>query len=189
MRISVGWAAVIALGLSVAIGMSAAEETKEGAAAKADAHQYIGVDGCKLCHKTEKSGDQYGKWLASPHAKAYELLASDEAKEVAKKAGVEGDPQKADQCLQCHVTAHGVKAELLGAKYKVEDGVGCESCHGAGADYKSKKVMEDKDAAVAAGLIIPTEATCTKCHNEKNPTHKGFDYKTAVEKIAHPTPK
>ena len=39
---------------------------------------------------------------------------------------------------------HGAAAELLGKKYDVAEGVGCESCHGAGADYKKKKIMEDR---------------------------------------------
>jgi hypothetical protein len=161
----------------------------EKAPEKAVEHQFVGVDGCKICHKSEAKGDQYGKWLASPHAKAFEVLASDEAKAVAKKAGLEGNPQESDACLGCHVTAHGVKAELLGEKYKAEDGVGCESCHGAGGDYKTMKVMKDKDAAIAAGLVLPTEETCKTCHNEKSPTYKEFVFKTAVAKIAHPYPK
>jgi hypothetical protein len=37
----------------------------------------------------------------------------------------------------------------------------------------------------AAGLVIPTEATCKGCHNEKSPHFKGFDFKTMSEKIKH----
>jgi hypothetical protein len=41
-------------------------------------------------------------------------------------------------------------------------GLDCEGCHGAGADYA--KVMRDRAKAVAAGLLIPTVATCQRCH-------------------------
>lgn len=150
---------------------------------------YVGADGCKMCHKSEAKGDQYGKWMASKHAKAYEVLGTEEAKAVAAEAGVEGNPQEADACLQCHVTAHGVAAELLGKKYAKEQGVGCESCHGPGSDYKKKSVMEDREASVAAGLVIPTEETCKGCHNEKSPTFKGFKYDEMAAKIAHPYPE
>ena len=151
-------------------------------------HGFIGSDGCKMCPKSEKKGDQYGKWLESRHAQAYVTLASEEAAAAAAAAGIEGSPQEADACLSCHVTGHGVAAELLGKKYKVEDGVGCESCHGAGADYKSKSVMQDRDASIAAGMIVPTEETCTGCHNENSPTFKGFDYEKMLAEIAHPYP-
>ena len=122
-------------------------------------HGYVGVDGCKMCHKKEATGDQYGKWSAGPHAGAYATLATDAAKETAAKAGVEGNPQEAAECLKCHVTAAGADAALLGKKYKLEDGVGCESCHGAGDEYKSMKIMKDHDASVAAGMVVPNAET------------------------------
>jgi len=149
---------------------------------------YIGVDGCKMCHKKEKTGDQFGKWSAGPHAGAYATLGTDAAKEAAAAAGIEGSPQEAAECLKCHVTAAGVDPAMLGNKFKVEDGVGCESCHGAGSGYKSMKVMKDHDAAVAAGLTVITEETCTACHNEESPTFKGFDFAEYSAKIAHPNP-
>ena len=46
------------------------------------------------------------------------------------KAGVSGDPQKADACLKCHVTAHGVAAAQKDPTFTIDDGVGCEACHG-----------------------------------------------------------
>jgi hypothetical protein len=194
MRRIVGLLAMTALGFAVAITLSAAPAAAQEEAAEEEAPatgdpSFVGVDGCKTCHKTVKSGDQYTKWLESGHAKAFTVLGTEEAKAVAAKAGVQGNPQEADQCLQCHVTAHGVKAELIGAKFKKEDGVGCESCHGPGSKYKAKKIMQDHDASVKAGMVVPTEAMCKSCHNEKSPTYKAFDYKAAVEKIAHPTPK
>lgn len=151
-------------------------------------HAYVGVDGCKMCHKKEATGDQFGKWSAGPHAGAYATLGTDAAKAAAAKAGIEGNPQEAAECLSCHVTAAGVDAAMLGSKYKLEDGVGCESCHGAGDGYKAMKVMKDHDAAVAAGLVVPTEETCTACHNEKSPTFAGFDFAEYSAKVAHPNP-
>jgi hypothetical protein len=185
-----------ALGLTLASFASAEGEKKEVAVAvDVVAHateggwQFLGVDGCKICHKSEKSGNQHGLWMESKHAKAFEVLGTEEAKTVAVAAGVEGNPQEADACLQCHVTGHGAKAEMFGPKYTKEEGVGCESCHGAGSGYKAKKTMEDRTASIAAGLIMPTEAQCQTCHNEKSPTFKEFKYAEMVKTIAHPTPK
>ena len=151
-------------------------------------NSFEGVGACGMCHKKEAKGDQLGKWQASAHAGAYATLATDAAKEAAAAAGIEGNPQEAPECLSCHVTAAGVDAAMLGKKYSVEDGVGCESCHGAGSEYKAMKVMKDHDAAVAAGLTVITEETCTGCHNDKSPTFKGFDFAEYSAKIAHPDP-
>lgn len=152
-----------------------------------DASKYIGTKMCGMCHKSEKTGDQLGKWQASPHAKAFETLGTDKAKEVAKAKGID-DPQKAGECLQCHSTAHNFTTTVQTTKVKVDEGVGCESCHGPGQDYKSKSVMEDHGKSVAAGLVFPATKNCTLCHNDKSPTFKGFDEKAHVEKIAHPNP-
>jgi len=151
-------------------------------------YNYIGVDGCKLCHKSEKSGNQYGIWLESPHARAFEVLGTDAAKAIAAEKGLEGNPQELDECLRCHVTAHGVDPARLEKKFRAAEGVGCESCHGAGDGYKGKATMESRELSLAAGLILPTAETCTACHNDQSPTFKGFDFDEYAAKIAHPTP-
>lgn len=150
-------------------------------------HAYVGVKSCGMCHKKDADGNQLGKWTDGPHSKAFATLGTDAAKEAAAAAGLEGNPQELDECLSCHVTGHGVAAEMLG-KTLVEDGVGCESCHGAGKDYKKKSVMQDREASIAAGMVVPTEETCVQCHNDKSPTFKGFDFDEYVAKIAHPKP-
>lgn len=151
-------------------------------------HAYVGADKCKLCHNSDAKGAQYTKWKEARHSKAYATLASDAAKKIAADKGL-GDPQKADECLRCHVTGHGSPAEMLTDKYKVEDGVGCESCHGPGADYWKMSVMKDRDQSVANGLVLPTAETCTQCHNADGPTFTGFNFDEAYAKIAHPNPK
>ena len=86
---------------------------------------YIGSKKCKMCHKTE-----YASWEALAHSKAFDRLKPEE--------------QGKAECLKCHAT--NSNAEM--------PGVGCESCHGPGSDYKGMKVMKDHDASVAAGLIV-----------------------------------
>lgn len=161
-----------------------------GAAVAAD-HMFVGSTKCATCHKTAAQGEQFTKWQAGPHAKAFATLASPEAKEIGKKLGID-DPQKSDTCLRCHVTAHGVAADKLGEKYSAAEGVGCESCHGAGGDYIKKATMEGVmngtiDPATV-GLVKPDEKLCVTCHSDKSPTFKGFDFAKYSEKIAHPMP-
>ena len=84
--------------------------------------QYIGAKKCKMCHMSKKRGEQYGKWAAGPHAKAFEVLATEEAKAAAKKAGVEGDPQQSPKCLKCHVTGYEAPASAKAASLTQEEG-------------------------------------------------------------------
>lgn len=160
-----------------------------GLAAADGNHKYVGVKKCSMCHKSEAKGNQYGQWLSSKHAKAYERLAIPEAQDTAKKAGVSGNPQQAPQCLKCHTTAYGVDSSLLGDSFVATDGVQCEACHGAGGDYLSLSVMKDKAKAIAAGLVIPTRETCIKCHNPESPNYKEFDFDKYSKEVAHPRPR
>ena len=155
-------------------------------------YTYVGVKNCKMCHNKEATGQQFKIWSESPHAKAFETLASEESIAKAKELGL-GNPQEEEACLKCHVTAFPVMGDLENQKITMEEGVSCESCHGAGSGYKSKKVMvaitagETKPASV--GLVIPDEKTCLGCHNPDNPFHKEFVYEEFVKKIAHPIPE
>lgn len=148
---------------------------------------YVGAGTCKMCHNKPDKGAQYTKWQESKHSKAYSDLASDKAKELGSAGGI-ANPQESAECLKCHVTGYGADASRFEKKYKQEDGVGCESCHGAGKDYKNIKIMKDVEQAKAAGLLIPTEETCKKCHNEESPTYEGFNFEEMSAKIAHPRP-
>ena len=150
-------------------------------------HNYVGVDVCKMCHKKAEKGDQFGAWQKTKHAGAYDSLSSDKAKEIAGSKGIE-NPQESGECMKCHVTGYGLDASRYDKKYSIEDGVGCESCHGPGKDYKNIKIMKDIEQAKANGLIIPTEETCTKCHNEESPTLKEFDFEARFAEIVHPNP-
>jgi hypothetical protein len=158
------------------------------AIAEAPAHAFIGAEKCKMCHNQAAKGAQFTQWSQSRHAKAFATLGSEEAKKIAAAKKI-ADPQKAAECLKCHVTGHGAPAEKLIDKYKAEEGVSCESCHGPGGDYWKMDVMKDQAKSVAAGMVVPNEKTCTGCHNAGSPNFKGFDYKAMLAKIAHPNPQ
>ena len=152
---------------------------------------FTGTKKCKMCHNNPKSGAQFKQWESSKHAKAFEVLGTPEAKAIGTKMGI-ADPQKDDKCLKCHVTGHGVDAKLLDKNYAMTDGVSCESCHGAGADYWTKKVMEDVSKGTvdgaSVGLITPTEEMCKTCHNPESPTFKEFNFDEMYKAVSHPIP-
>jgi len=155
---------------------------------------YVGAATCKMCHNKEAAGQQYTKWMDTKHAKAFEVLASDEAKTEAAKRGIE-DAQKSPDCLKCHVTAFPVLDALADLKLTLEEGVSCESCHGPGSGYKSKKVKDgimagEVDPAGVGLTVNPAKEVCLGCHTkEGNAFYKEFNYDEMVKKIAHPVPK
>jgi hypothetical protein len=121
----------------VLVGLIAGAVVVTAAAVNASS-TYIGAQKCKMCHRL-----QYESWAETPHAKATEVAqnATDRKFEAA--------------CLDCHATN----------KDAAMAGVQCEACHGPGSEYKSLSIMKDKDKAIAAGLILPTQETCNKCHD------------------------
>jgi len=79
---------------------------------------------------------------------------------------------------------------MLGPKFKIKDGVQCETCHGPGSEYKTLKIMKSRESAIANGLKVyeKIEELCIKCHNPESPTFKKVDFTAAWEKIKHPIP-
>lgn len=152
--------------------------------------KYSGNKQCIMCHKG--MDDSVSVWTETRHAKAFETLATDEAKKFSE------DPQKDPACLGCHTTGYGKEggyaADLEDKKKEPLLGVTCEMCHGPGTDY-NKVMMSakggalDAEAATAAGLTIkPTKETCIACHNDKRPGAKAdeeFDFDKMFEKIKH----
>ena len=157
--------------------------------------KYAGSKKCKMCHsKAKMAGTAYTTWAAASHAKAFEALKSDKAKEAATKLGV-ADPTTDERCLKCHTTPDLAPTE----------GVSCERCHGAAkAWYKThgkknlaqrpskeeltkagKKDMTEK-AAGAEGPGV-REKLCLECHKKDpdNLFHKPFDFAKSWAKISH----
>ncbi len=106
---------------------------------------FTGAEKCRPCHLPE-----FNSWSEAAHAGA--------------TADARGSADFQPSCLGCHAT--GGREDL--------EGVQCESCHGPGSEYWPIPVMMDVDKAVAAGLHIPSQETCNRCHD-------GQDHHAAVE--------
>jgi len=78
--------------------------------------------------------NEYYTWQKhDKHSKAYSDLNTPAARKMAKHLKL-GDPTKEPQCLACHTT-YVPEQSLRGERYNVEDGVSCESCHGASENW------------------------------------------------------
>jgi hypothetical protein len=154
--------------------------------------KFVGAKKCMACHKTEKLGGlAYIVWEKSKHAKAYQTLLGEEAKKIAKEKGLKA-AHEAPECLKCHVAGGGT-AKNVDATFKKEEGVTCESCHGAASGFMvlhSKKDEASKKKAIEAGLVKleKNEKLCVTCHNSESPTFKGFKFAEMWAKTEHSKP-
>jgi YVTN family beta-propeller protein len=146
--------------------------------------KYVGSYACGSCHQGPTMGYQLSRWRLGPHAQAYAVLATPKAAEIARSMGVSGEPQRAPACLNCHVTG-GRTPPAVTKTFDIMEGVGCESCHGAGSEYMAEAVMRDRPTAKKAGLQPVTRQTCVACHARAH--GKPFDFAKARLEIAHPT--
>jgi len=156
-----------------------------------DAIKYVGVKKCGMCHKKAKDGEQLKIWKNSKHAQAYTVLTTEKADKIAIEKGFTTKAVETPECLKCHVTAYNADASLLDKKFAKEDGVGCESCHGAGGNYDSNKIMKDKKLSVENGLLVYADKKelCSKCHNSDSPTFVARDMDKLWEEIKHYIPE
>jgi len=110
----------------------------------------VGVQACLNCHKKTHSN-----WKASPHA--------------ASMSRLDAEQQTDPNCVRCHATPRSFGGPELTTveSFRVDESVGCESCHGAGtAHIKDPK----KDNIVGLGESCPEcviEAICTSCHTPR----------------------
>lgn len=142
---------------------------------------FVGNKICRKCHDSDGIGNQYKIWSGTPHAKAYQILASNNprAMEFAKRAGV-GSPQEDGRCLKCHATGGGRENAVR------EDGVGCEACHGPGSiyfEFSNHASFDNREnayrKAVKLGMypiiglegIKAREKVCRHCHREERPCY------------------
>jgi hypothetical protein len=151
---------------------------------------YVGPKKCKSCHMK-----QFKSWSQTKMSQAFEILKPGQRAEAKKAAGYDPDKDYTTdkECLPCHVTGYGEKGGFVSIEETpLLAGVTCEACHGAGEGYLRKGFMTLKNKefkradVVSAGLVVPEASTCTsRCHNEKSPFYKPFDWETRKAQGTH----
>lgn len=163
--------------LFVALGRAAFADGAPTLPADRDA-RFLGVDTCgsSECHGSPepwRNATVLMKerliWEAhDAHAKAHASLSDERGQRIAKNLGL-ADATQAPECLACHSTF--VPAAQRGPKFRLEAGVGCESCHGPGGSFLRTHVQPTSRHAtnVAAGMYPTTNpearaTLCLSCH-------------------------
>jgi hypothetical protein len=98
--------------------------------------QWQGVGSCasSACHGGGKTGSkqsEYTTWITQdPHARAYQVLFNDRSRRIVHN--LDGPQAHAAEkntlCLRCH--AMNAPENQRARQFTLQDGVGCESCHG-----------------------------------------------------------
>lgn len=145
-----------------------------------DGRTHLGVASCAsaTCHgRAEPLADatvlqnEVTTWeRLDKHRLAYDVLGNERSREIAAKLGLE-DARTAGICLDCH--ADNVPAARRGESFRIENGVGCEACHGGAGDWIQIHTIDDGAAGHARNLaagLYPTEdpkaraVLCLSCH-------------------------
>jgi hypothetical protein len=138
----------------------------------------MGVVNCanSLCHgSVEPLKDsnvlhtEYVTWSrVDKHARAYQVLFNEKSQRIAKNLGL-GKPSEAKLCLDCHT--HNVSKERRDERFRVDDGVSCEACHGPSGRWLEAHVQDNAkhEDNLKAGLFptsdpVPRAQLCLSCH-------------------------
>jgi hypothetical protein len=138
----------------------------------------IGVVNCanSLCHGSVQPfkdsnvlQNEYVTWSrVDKHARSYKVLFNEQSVRIARNLGL-GKANEAKVCLDCH--AHNVPASMRGERFRFDDGVSCEACHGPSERWLPKHTEDGATHAgnLSAGLF-PTDdpaeraRLCLSCH-------------------------
>jgi hypothetical protein len=105
---------------------------------------------------------------AGVHSRAWRVLTQPRAQAIARRLGI-GPAQNAKECLGCH--ADPAPANLRGARFRLDDGVGCEACHGGSSGWlASHRTVSGTHANNVANGMRALEnpkvraGVCLDCH-------------------------
>jgi hypothetical protein len=172
---------VVAVATGVAGCAGPLQQPAQGQTA-ASPGRWLGSSSCAAtgCHNANglkgELRSEYTTWVSfDPHARAYEVLFNDRSRTIAANFDPKKRAHENSVCLNCHVHRDYDK-ELAAhhARFAKEDGVGCESCHGAARDWVSehyKNGWRDRTTEQKLKLgfqdtrsLIGRVRSCTPCH-------------------------
>ena len=147
-----------------------------------DKQIHMGVASCanSVCHgavipmvNTKIGHDEYTIWSRKdPHAKTYRNMFRDDYLAITRTLGLKA-PYREPTCLACH--GSNVAPKYRGTKFSLDDGIGCETCHGGAERYLSTQTQAGatrasniRDGLYPTDNMIDRARLCLSCHYGTN---------------------
>jgi Cytochrome c554 and c-prime len=149
--------------------------------------KFVGAIGCKSssCHGgAGEKRSQYITWSQKDyHTRAYTILLDARSSRIAEAVGIH-EAQSSSRCTVCHSPFQSVSQSRLEPAAHPDEGVSCESCHGAAEPWLRGHTRTDWTYAtrVSAGMhdlrnLYVRANACVACHQ---------NVETDILKAGHP---
>lgn len=139
----------------------------------------MGVVNCanSICHGSVQPfkdstvlQNEYVTWSrVDKHARAYRVLFNEQSQRIIRNLGLKNPAHEEKLCLDCH--AHNVAPALRGDRFKLEDGVSCEACHGPSGRWLKSHVENGAtheqnlaNGMFPTGNAVQRAKLCLSCH-------------------------
>ncbi len=140
---------------------------------------FVGSIGCKSssCHGgAGPKRSQYITWSQKDfHTKAHAVLLNSRSERIAEGLGIAA-AQSSARCTSCHSPFQSVAPSRLARTAHPDEGVSCESCHGAAGSWLRGHTRTDwsYNTRVAAGMrdlrnLYVRANACVACHQNLAP--------------------
>jgi Cytochrome c554 and c-prime len=156
------------------LALSATVSAKEPKQAPELEAKFVGAIGCRSssCHGgAGQKRSQYITWSQKDfHMRAYAILLDARSARIAEAVNI-SQPQSSARCTVCHSPFQSVAPDRLTPTARSDEGVSCESCHGAAEPWLRGHTRTDWTYAtrVSAGMhdlrnLYPRANACVACH-------------------------
>lgn len=165
---------VLLLGNAAYFGLAAAGTAADVKQARESGHTFVGAVGCRSssCHGgAGEKRSQYITWSRQDfHSRAFAILTNARSTRIAESAGI-ADARSSARCTVCHSPFQAVAQTQLAPTAHPDEGVSCETCHGAAGSWLRGHTRPDWTYAmrVSAGMrdlksLYVRANTCVACH-------------------------
>ena len=190
-------ALICILALSVALILPA----KEPRPIQENSGTFVGSVGCKSssCHGgAGPKRSQYFTWSQKDfHTKAHTVLLNARSQRIAEGLGV-SPAETSARCTVCHAPFQSVAPSRLGPDAHPDEGVSCETCHGAASGWLRGHTRKDwtYNTRVGAGMrdlrsLYVRATACAACHQVLEPAllkagHPDLFFELDSQSVAEP---
>ena len=158
----------------IVVLFAAAASAKEPKQTREEGAQFVGAIGCRSssCHGgAGEKRSQYITWSQKDfHTKAFAILGNARSARIAETVGG-GEAIANARCTVCHSPFQSVSQSRLASTAHPDEGVSCETCHGAASPWLRGHTRSDWTYAtrVSAGMrdlksLYARANTCVACH-------------------------